>query len=163
MLNLKIFSHLYAEFQIMKQKQKIEAQYLKLIGVTLMMTAACVSDAGNKNGFAFADESVREVILEHFQMYSNGHWAEVIEWDNAIKQVSESGLDGEAFQNQIDYKVVKASGSLPKLNLAGKSTHDNYQLRHALACYKSECVPDKKANDKDLNKYSLITRAGPLA
>ncbi len=143
------------------QKQKIDAYYLKLIGVTLMMTATCVADGNNKRGLTFAEDNVREIILEQFQLLSSGHLAEVIEWDNAIKHASELPIERFQTLKATEYKVVETKGSLPDFNAESIGV-------------KPESIPDEAScctsyyafNDalilQNRNKYSLVTRAGPL-
>lgn len=149
--------------QSMIQKQKIEAQYLKLIGVTLLMTAACVSDSGNRKSAFFADDHVREIILEQFQLLSTAHFNEVLDWEYAIKEASELPHQGIESTDGLSYSVVTSNQTLP-----------SFDEQLSLYCGSLLLEPDNKLCEavfwtepitvcSERNKYSLITRAGPLA
>jgi len=149
----------------MIQKQKIDAQYIKLIGVTLMMTAACVSDSGNKRALSFADESVREIILEQFQFLSSGHLAEVIEWEHAIKQATESHSEQSLSVRYTYFRLLVVNKALQSLleDSSGETTRgynlEPYHLAYIEPDIKAECW----SSTENRNKHSLITRAGPTA
>lgn len=69
----------------MNQRTAIETQYLKLLGVTLVFSAACIGTSSAKDKSAFASNEVREIILDQIQHLGSGSLAEVIEWDIALK------------------------------------------------------------------------------
>lgn len=145
------------------QKTKIEAQYFKLIGVTLLMTAACVSDSGARKSLFFDDIDVREIILEQFQLLSTSHWQEVIDWENAIDESRELPANYQALPVKVAYSVVKSSQSLPDLNDeadTASADHLSLGLRNIADTYSRY---EHTLGIIDRNKYSLITRAGPLA
>lgn len=147
----------------MNQKAKIETQYFKLIGVTLLMTAACVTDSGSKKSLFLDDVDVREIILEQFQLLSTSHWHEVIDWENALDEARELPANYQASPVKVAYSVVKSSQSLPDLNDEAEAVGDNHLL--AAQRYLIDVLPlhECKQLVANRNKYSLITRAGPKA
>jgi len=149
----------------MIQKQKIEAQYLKLIGVTLMMTATCVSEAGNKRALRFADENVREIILEQFQLLSSGHLAEVIEWEHAIKQATESHAEQSAALGYTYYRLLTVNKAHQLLTDSCSAACVNAsQIHTSYRLLISPTVQQRQWYSViNRNKYCLITRAGPMA
>ena len=149
----------------MNQKQKIEAHYIKLIGVTLMMTAACVSDSGNKRALSFADENAREIILDQFHLLSSGHLAEVIEWENAIRQATEAHSDNSLTARYTYFKLLVADNALLSLlddysGLQNRGVHIDFSFSSS---YKVDLRDNSRHPIENRNKYSLPTRAGPLA
>ncbi|WP_439184565.1 hypothetical protein [Carboxylicivirga taeanensis] len=142
---------------------KMEAQYFKLIGVTLLMTAACVSDSGTKKPLFFNDGDVREIILEQFHILSSSHWSQVLDWENAVKEIDELSTANRVPSFQRVFYVLKTSQSLPDLQ------ETEYGLpQHISAKLLSFQSLVNFHNTQTLvlvnpNKYSLAVRAGPVA
>ncbi len=151
-------------FKYMIQKQKLEAQYLKLIGVTLVMTATCVSDLADEYVLSFADEDVRENILEQFQLLSSGQLAEVIEWENAIKQVAEVHSEQGLTAKFIYSRLLRVSKSLQSMldDSSGKLTKEYNLNIYSILCVESDIEDECWNLTKIRNKFSLVTRAGPM-
>ncbi|TRX70409.1 hypothetical protein [Carboxylicivirga sp. M1479] len=150
--------------KLMTQKQKIESQYLKLIGVTLMMTAACVTDASNKRSYSFADESVREIILEQFQLFSSSHLGEVIEWESALKNATENHSDGNFDVRYVHLKLLVEQKAFKKLLNDLGADVQRFDVDLSRFCVDDQ--PDEAQTFhliQNRNKNSLVTRAGPLA
>jgi hypothetical protein len=146
----------------MIQKQKIEAQYLKLIGVTLLMTAACVSDSGNKKSLFFADDHVREIILEQFQFLSTAQYHEVLDWENAINEAGGLPQQEHELEDVHSYTVVTSNQSLPAFE-APATVGKGLPVKVFDDGLKILLGPDQITFFTERNKHSLVTRAGPLA
>lgn len=151
----------------MVNKQKIDASYLKLISVTLMMAAACVPASGQKHALDLSkNANVREIILEHFHLFSSAHLSDVVEWENAIKQVTEIKPEYNDYNRLIYFKLLVADDAFNSLllnDLSGVESayvflKNSSSIPTFLIGYYTERHPLK-----NLNKYSLVTRAGPLA
>ena len=69
----------------MINRQNIEMQYLKLLSVTLMFTAACVSDADGQNERSLAMQEVREIILDQIHQIGSSSAEEGLDWERAIE------------------------------------------------------------------------------
>ena len=147
------------------QKQKIDAQYLKLIGVTLMMTAVCVTDSGHQRALIFADESVREVIPEQFRFLSPGQLAEVIEWGNAITQAAGVHPEQSLSVKYIYFELLPVNKALRLLPGGVCGTRgEGYNAECYHLSYRGFGTEKEWRNSTvNRNKHSLITRAGPAA
>lgn len=143
------------------QANKIEAYYLKLIGVTLLMTAASVSDAGNKR--FYADDNVREIILEQFHLLSTSHWSEVVDWENAIKDASELPHQENALNDYTNYEVVVSNQSLPVFSAGSGLFYAQLNVEPTFVFHQPLFKQEPHQTSTERNKHSLITRAGPLA
>jgi len=149
----------------MIQKQKIDAQYLKFIGVTLMMTAVCVSDTGTKRVFRLADDQVREIILEQFHFLSSGQFAEVIEWSHAINEGTKCNTTTPNVTKYVYFKLLvtkEVSQVVLDQTIDGNKSTCSRQVQYAVVTQTdSDETGWKRINDR--NKHSLESRAGPLA
>ena len=148
----------------MIQRQYIDALYLKFIGVTLMMTAACIPGYGQ--GFANDDDyDVREIILEHFHFLSPGSLYDFIEWENAITQVAEMPEEGKFFSKYIYYKLLVVNNT-PDYSLLNYLIRVDSNCQLQVNCSELQILRGTANIGHTLtnfNKYSLVTRAGPLA
>lgn len=145
----------------MIQKQKVDAQYFKLIGVTLMMVAF-VSDAESKRSFCFDSDNVREIILEQFQQLSSEQLAEVIEWENAVLNNFENP-NKVIHSNVVYYQLFK--NIQLKVSLDNDLILDDYHcISIPLRAFDYCCeTHHQELFFESRNKHSLVTRAGPLA
>ena len=125
------------------------------------MTAASVSDAGNKR--FYADDNVREIILEQFHFLSTSHWNEVVDWENAIKDASELPLQHVEISDYTIYQVVESKQSLPSLTDASGVFSGSVNVEPGLVFQERLFNPEQRISATDRNRHSLITRAGPLA
>ncbi len=125
------------------------------------MTATSVSDAGNKR--FYADDNVREIILEQFHFLSTAHWSEVVDWENAIKDVSELPLQQGEISEYTIYQIVKSDQSLPSLSAGCALVYPSLNIEPGITFHEPLFKPVYGITATDRNKHSLITRAGPLA
>ncbi len=147
----------------MIQKQKIEAHYLKLISVTLMMTASCIADAKDKAAYSLYDDHIREIILEQFQNYSASHWAEVIEWDHAIQELKETDDHEGKLVKVVYYKVLEVPSYKLQYLSGIVPTNKTFVTGHISSCCKDFSFNNQWHPTENRNAHSLITRAGPNA
>jgi hypothetical protein len=142
---------------------KMEAQYFKLIGVTLLMTAACVSDSGTKKSLYFSECDVREIILEQFHLLSSNQFNQVVDWENAIREISELSTAYRVPALHVKLDVVTSNQALPDFQetakgYPGRMAHER-QLILSHGSYPEVPVPVLSSP----NKFSLAVRAGPRA
>ncbi len=142
---------------------KTEAQYFKLIGVTLLMTAACVSDSGSKKSFSFYDGDVREIILEQFHMLSSSHRGQVLDWEHAVKEINELTTVYRVPTVSSVIYVVKSNQSLPDFQETVKGFPEYLSIGLPPVLLQGNYPETKSLVVSNLNKYSLAVRAGPLA
>ncbi len=125
------------------------------------MTAASVSDAGNKR--FYADDNVREIILEQFHLLSTAHWNEVVDWENAIKDLSELPHQESALSDYTKYQVVVSNQSLPAFSAGSGMFYSLINVEPTLIIQEQPFKQEQHKLTTERNKHSLITRAGPLA
>ncbi len=83
----------------MNQRTAIEMQYLKLLGVTLVFSTACIGASSGLDRSPFANKEVREIILDQIQHMGSEHLSEVIEWDIALEGKISSTNDSPVLAN----------------------------------------------------------------
>ncbi|WP_430810085.1 MULTISPECIES: hypothetical protein [unclassified Carboxylicivirga] len=147
----------------MNQINKIEAQYLKFIGVTLLMAAACMPDSTDEKSRFLACDDVREIILEQFNSLSAAHRQEVIDWENAIKEVSElPQLHCEVGEGAV-YQVLSTNQILPTFIVANALLRRTPNVEALRDGQQYGFNPEQSSTACERIRHSLITRAGPLA
>lgn len=107
----------------MIKRQSKEAQYLKLLGMTLVVTAVCVSDTGRKDGHALgivSNAQVREVILGHIQQYSAQQYHDVIDWELALENLPSL---------EVNYQIAEYLQSSTQQNKAFLPLSEN-KIKH---------------------------------
>ena len=142
---------------------KIEAQYFKLIGVTLLMTAACVSDSGTKKSLYFSEGYVREIILEQFHLLSSSQLNQVVDWENAIREISEFSKVHRVPSFRVNLNLVTSNQCLPDFQESakgypGRAEHERL-LNLSHGSYPELPTPVVSSH----SNFSLDVRAGPHA
>nr|WP_321410273.1 hypothetical protein [uncultured Carboxylicivirga sp.] len=82
----------------MIKRQNTEMNYLRLLSVTMMITAAYVADAEGQEGRWQAFQNVREIILDQIHQINPSSVEEGIEWEMALEVKSNLNLSSVLYQ-----------------------------------------------------------------
>lgn len=149
----------------MTNRQNIEIQYLKLLSVTLMLTAACVSDADEHNGHLQTMLDVREIILDQIQQIAVVPVEEGIDWEKALELADSQYQPSFLFQ-----PGAKGVYYIELLSVSQKLLDDNIVINKSVTAGRVISNPkNQKVNTDNIHSCELFcvtsfpTRAGPLA
>ncbi|MCU4166475.1 hypothetical protein [Carboxylicivirga caseinilyticus] len=148
----------------MIKRQNTEMNYLRLLSVTMMITAAYVADAEVQEGRWQAFQNVREIILDQIHQINPSSAEEGIEWEMALEVKSNLNLSSVLYQlpevQDFFLEVLSVQKKLLVNQLVTTSVcHEQQNL-----CY--QLVEFTELNyHLQLSVYDAIrpVRAGPVA
>ncbi|MBS2097388.1 hypothetical protein [Carboxylicivirga linearis] len=148
----------------MINRSNIEINYLRLLSVTMMLTAAYVTDAEGQESRTQAFYDVREIILDQIHQINPSSVEEGIEWEMALEVTSNLN------QTSVLYQLPEVQNFILEVLSVKKKLPTN-QLITASVCYAQQQVCYQPIEFKDVNHHSQLlvydairpVRAGPGA
>nr|WP_321451918.1 hypothetical protein [uncultured Carboxylicivirga sp.] len=148
----------------MINRSNIEMQYLRLLSVTMMLSAAYMVDAEGQENRIQAFQNAREIILDQIQQINPNSVEEGIEWEMAIEVASNLNQSTVLYQlpeaQDFFLEVLSLKKKLPINQLITTPViHQAYEL-----CY--HCIEFTEVNHPlQQSVFDAIrpVRAGPVA
>ncbi|MCU4173435.1 hypothetical protein [Carboxylicivirga sp. N1Y90] len=146
----------------MNQRSAIETHYLKLLGVTLVFSAACIGNSSQKDNSSFAINEVREIILDQIQHLGVSNYSDVIDWELALGDVPSVDVNCQSFgltTSVIDVVQVSNAKIKQLYSLLEEPIHLHHSLKENASGiqFNSVCYLDSYSS------LSNPSRAGPSA
>ncbi len=144
----------------MIKRQDIEMQYLRLLSVTMVVTAAYITEAEGQSSRMQVFHDVREIILD--QISQIGSAEEGVDWEKALEIVENQYQPSFLFQpeagSQFYIELLPVTKRLIENEIGHKTEFDNDLVFQVLiGQFKTEGIVHYKSNCS----VSYPTRAGP--
>ena len=148
----------------MINRSNIEMQYLKLLSVTMMLSAAYVTDADGQDSRMQAFHDAREIILDQIHQINSQSVEEGIEWEMALEVTSNLN------QSSVLYQLPEVQNFFLEVLSVKKKLPVNHSITISDCCEQLELcyqlVEYTEGNHSiQLSVYDAIrpVRAGPVA
>lgn len=148
----------------MINRSNIEMQYLKLLSVTMMLSAAYVADAEGQDSRMQAFYDAREIILDQIHQINSQSVEEGIEWEMALEVTSNLNHSSVLYQlpevQNFFLEVLSVKKKLPTNHLITTPVcYEQQELCYQLVEF------TEVSHQPQLSVYDALrpVRAGPVA